>query len=70
MNAETLRAEVTRLEGEARQMLEEHQKMKDALVNFTAIVNSKLGEMRGYQRLLAGMENETPAAVEENPDSD
>jgi len=58
MNSETLRAEIERAGAEAQQMLVEHQKMKDALVAFTAHVNSKLGELRGYQKLLAGMEEE------------
>lgn len=58
MNAETLRTEVERLQAEARQMLEEHQKMKDALVEFTARVNSALGELGAYQKILASMEAE------------
>ena len=58
MDAETLRAKVEQAQGEAQQMLAEHQKMKDALIAFTARTNSKLGELRGYQKLLADMEEQ------------
>ena len=61
MNAETMRAEAERLQTEVQQMLVEHQKMKDALVAFTARTNSKLGELGAYQKLLAAMEEEEDA---------
>ena len=58
MNAETLRAEIERVSAEVQQMLVEHQKMKDALVAYTAEVNSKIGELRGYRKLLAAIQEE------------
>ena len=57
MNAETLRVEAEQLQNEIKQMVAEHQKRRDALVVFTAQINSKLGELRGYQRLLAEESN-------------
>ena len=53
MNAETMQAEIERLQTEAQQMIAEHHRMKNELVEFTAHVNSKLGELTACRRLLA-----------------
>lgn len=58
MDAEMLQAEVQRVQAEAQQMIAKHQEMKEALVVFTAQINSKLGELGGYRKLLASMEDE------------